>query len=185
MLLQGHPRVFSILSKPNFLSLSSEERCFVPLIIFVATSGHASTILWTSCDVGPELDAVFQVVSHQSGLEGRQGARNLSYTGKGFISRKTEFILKWEQTPQTHGRVTKDFQDVTGHGAKLSHLGSFSHRRLDQLGGLSHAGLFYESKLFYELKNCLYQLHVYFNRQIPTNSFPEKDFKNSSHGINI
>lgn len=62
-----------------------------------------------------ELDAVFQVVSHQSGVEGRHGA---SDTGKGFISIKKEFFLQWKQTPQRHGKVTKDFQDVTGHGAK-------------------------------------------------------------------
>lgn len=112
----------------------------------------------------PELNAVFQVVSHQSGAEGRQGARNTNYSEKGFISIKKEififFFLEWEQTPQRHGRVTGDFQDVTGHGDKKSHLDSLSHKRLDQFGVLSQAGLLYLSKLFHEFKNCCIFQHA-------------------------
>ena len=64
--------LFSRLNNPNSLSLSSQERCSSPRIIFVS-------LLWTHSNLvhifpvlrASELDAGLQVGSHQSTVEGQ------------------------------------------------------------------------------------------------------------------
>jgi len=62
-----------------------------------------------------------------------------SCTGRGFISIKernfySENNRSLDQTPQGHGGVpfAGAFQHVGGQGARKSHLGSPSHKALDQ-----------------------------------------------------